>query len=78
MTAAGVTFVTLEDETGQVNLVVWPATALAQRKPLLKARLLSVTGTIQQEDGVLHLVAGKLEDWSSWIGDLESKSRDFH
>ncbi|MGZ0080790.1 error-prone DNA polymerase [Methylomonas sp. YC3] len=78
MTASGVTFVTLEDETGQVNLVVWPATALAQRKPLLKARLLSVTGTIQQEDGVLHLVAGKLEDWSSWIGDLETKSRDFH
>ncbi len=78
MTAAGVTFVTLEDETGQVNLVVWPATALAQRKPLLKARLLSVTGTIQQEDGVLHLVAGKLEDWSSWIGDLASTSRDFH
>ncbi|AMK78309.1 MULTISPECIES: error-prone DNA polymerase [Methylomonas] len=78
MTAAGVTFVTLEDETGQVNLVVWPATALAQRKPLLKARLLSVSGTIQQEDGVLHLVAGKLEDWSSWIGDLETKSRDFH
>lgn len=78
MTAAGVTFVTLEDETGQVSLVVWPATALAQRKPLLKARLLSVTGTIQQEDGVLHLVAGKLEDWSSWIGELESKSRDFH
>ncbi|CAD6878715.1 Error-prone repair homolog of DNA polymerase III alpha subunit (EC 2.7.7.7) [Methylomonas albis] len=78
MTAAGVTFVTLEDETGQVNLVVWPATALAQRKPLLKARLLSVTGTIQQEDGVLHLVAGKLEDWSNWIGDLESQSRDFH
>ncbi|QSB02847.1 error-prone DNA polymerase [Methylomonas sp. EFPC1] len=78
MTAAGVTFVTLEDETGQVNLVVWPATALAQRKPLLKARLLSVTGTIQQEDGVLHLVAGKLEDWSRWIGDLATKSRDFH
>lgn len=78
MTASGVTFVTLEDETGQVNLVVWPATALAQRKPLLKARLLSVTGTIQQEDGVLHLIAGKLEDWSSWIGDLATKSRDFH
>lgn len=78
MTASGVTFVTLEDETGQVNLVVWPATALAQRKPLLKARLLSVTGTIQQEDGVLHLVAGKLEDWSDWIGDLAIQSRDFH
>lgn len=78
MTASGVTFVTLEDETGQVNLVVWPATAMAQRKPLLKARLLSVTGTIQQEDGVLHLVAGKLEDWSALIGELATKSRDFH
>ncbi|WP_445370376.1 error-prone DNA polymerase [Methylomonas sp. HW2-6] len=78
MTASGVTFVTLEDETGQVNLVVWPATAMTQRKPLLKARLLSVTGTIQQEDGVLHLVAGKLEDWSALIGELATKSRDFH
>lgn len=78
MTAAGVTFVTLEDETGQVNLVVWPKTALAQRKPLLKARLLAVTGTVQQEDGVLHLIAGKLEDWSSLIGGLASRSRDFH
>ncbi|MDD1620748.1 MAG: error-prone DNA polymerase [Methylococcaceae bacterium] len=78
MTASGVTFVTLEDETGQVNLIVWPKTALAQRKPLLKARLLSVTGTVQQEDGVLHLIAGKLEDCSHWIGGLAARSRDFH
>ena len=78
MTAAGVTFVTLEDETGQVNLIVWPKTALAQRKPLLKARLLGVAGIVQQQDGVLHLIAGKLEDWSEWIGDLAAKSRDFH
>lgn len=78
MTAAGVTFVTLEDETGQVNLIVWPKTALAQRKPLLKARLLSVTGTVQEEDGVLHLIAGKLEDWSQWLEGLATKSRDFH
>jgi len=78
MTAAGVTFVTLEDETGQVNLIVWPKTALAQRKPLLKSRLLSVTGIVQQEDGVLHLIAGKLEDCSHWIGGLMAKSRDFH
>ncbi len=77
MTAAGVTFVTLEDETGQVNLIVWPKTALAQRKPLLKARLLGVSGIVQQEDGVLHLIAGKLEDWSDWIGELAAKSRDF-
>jgi len=78
MTAAGVTFVTLEDETGQVNLIVWPKTALAQRKPLLKARLLGVAGIVQQQDGVLHLIAGKLEDWSDWISELAAKSRDFH
>ncbi|MGR8932291.1 MAG: hypothetical protein ACU836_16810, partial [Gammaproteobacteria bacterium] len=68
---------TLEDETGQVNLIVWPKTALAQRKPLLKARLLAVAGIVQHEDGVLHLIAGKLEDWSDWIGNLMAKSRDF-
>lgn len=78
MTASGVTFVTLEDETGQVNLVVRSKTALAQRKPLLKARLLSASGIVQREDGVLHLVAGKLEDWSGWVGELTVKSRDFH
>ena len=77
MTAAGVTFVTLEDESGQINLIVWPATAQKQRKALLKSRLLAVTGEVQQEDGVLHLIAARLEDWSHWIGELTFKSRDF-
>ncbi|QSA98322.1 error-prone DNA polymerase [Methylococcus sp. EFPC2] len=77
MTAAGVTFVTLEDETGQVNLVVWASLAQKQRKALLKSRLLAATGQVQQEDGVLHLVAGRLEDWSALIGSLAFKSRDF-
>ena len=78
MTASGVTFVTLEDETGQINLVVWPATAIAQRKALLKAHLLTVTGSIQKEDGLLHWMAVKLEDGSGWLGKLATKSRDFH
>jgi len=77
-TASGVVFVTLEDETGYVNVVVWPAFAEAQRKALIKSRLLAVSGTVQQEDGVLHLIAGRLEDLSDWLGDLETKSRDFH
>jgi len=77
MTASGVTFVTLEDETGQINLVVWPKIAQTQRQALLKSRLLAATGTVQQEDSVLHLVAGRLEDWSYWIGDLTFRSRDF-
>ena len=77
-TASGVVFVTLEDEAGYINVVVWPAFAEAQRKALIKSRLLAVSGTIQQEDGVLHLIAGRLEDLSDWLGNLSTQSRDFH
>ncbi len=76
--ASGVIFVTLEDETGICNIIVWPKFAEAQRRPLLASRLLMVTGTVQQEAGVLHLVAGRLEDWSHWLGTLPISSRDFH
>ncbi|MEW8628080.1 MAG: error-prone DNA polymerase [Candidatus Thiodiazotropha sp.] len=77
-TATGVIFVTLEDETGQANIIVWPKIAEAQRKPLLQSQLLIVSGIVQQQDGVLHLVAGRLEDRTDWLGELETKSRDFH
>lgn len=77
-TASGVTFVTLEDESGQTNIIVWPSIGKAQRKALLSAQLLVVTGTVQQEDQVLHLIAGKLEDCSDWLGGLDARSRDFH
>ncbi len=76
--ASGVIFVTLEDETGTCNVIVWPKFAEAQRRPLLRARLLVVSGTVQQEEGVLHLIAGRLEDRSRWLGELEITSRDFH
>jgi len=59
-----VTFVTLEDESGQTNIIIWISVGMAQRKPLLSAQLSLVTGTIQQEDQVLHLIAGTLEDCS--------------
>jgi error-prone DNA polymerase len=55
--ANNVTFVTLEDETGQVNLVVWKRLAERRRAALLGARLLGVSGEIQRESGVTHLVA---------------------
>ena len=77
-TASGVTFVTLEDETGQINLIVWSSTGLAQRKALLQASLLAVTGIVQHESGVTHIVAGKLHDLSPWLGTFECRSRDFH
>ncbi|MDH3598283.1 MAG: error-prone DNA polymerase [Candidatus Tectomicrobia bacterium] len=76
--ASGVIFVTLEDESGHVNIVVWPHLAEAQRRILLHSRLLAVTGTIQREQGVLHLIARHLEDYSPWLGRLQADSRDFH
>ncbi|WP_455211944.1 helix-hairpin-helix domain-containing protein [Kaarinaea lacus] len=75
--ANNVMFVTLEDELGHTNVVVWPNIAEQQKKALLKARLLAVTGTVQQQDGVLHLIAKKLEDLSAWLGQLDARSRDF-
>ncbi len=75
--AAGVTFVTLEDETGNINVVVWLATAQRQRKPLLTARLLHVKGTIEREGDIIHVMAGKLNDLSHLIENLTVRSRDF-
>jgi error-prone DNA polymerase len=75
--ANSVTFVTLEDETGHVNLVVWKRVAERQRKVLLGARLLGVMGEIQRESGVTHLVARRLRDYSDLLGGLVFRSRDF-
>ncbi len=78
MTASGVVFLTLEDETGQTNVIVWPGLVQRQRHIVLQAGLLAVHGEIQEEDGVLHLVARRLEDLSRWLGDLSVPCRDFH
>ena len=76
--ASGVIFVTLEDETGLVQVIVWPDLARRQRGILLQARLLAVEGKIQREGEVLHLIAGRLEDHSHLLGRLLTQSRDFH
>jgi error-prone DNA polymerase len=76
--ASGVTFVTLEDETGYVNLVVWERLAERARRALLGARLLGVVGTVQKESGVLHVIAEQLVDYSGFLGTLVTRSRDFH
>jgi error-prone DNA polymerase len=75
--ANSVTFVTLEDETGQLNLVVWKRLAERQRGVLLGARLLGVVGEVQRESGVVHLIAKRLEDHSVLLGGLTTRSRDF-
>lgn len=77
-TASGVIFVTLEDESGQANVVVWPKIAEEQSKVLLQSQLLMVSGVVQKDEGVLHLIARKLEDLSFCLGELKIKSRDFH
>jgi len=77
-TAKGVVFVTLEDETGTVNVIVWPAVAAAQRKPLLGASLLTVYGVWQREGEVRHLIAKTLVDHSPMLQGLVTRSRDFH
>ena len=77
-TARGVVFVTLEDETGAVNVIVWPTVAQAQRVPLLAATLLTVYGVWQREGEVRHLIAHRLVDHSALLQGLVSKSRNFH
>lgn len=76
-TANGVMFVTLEDEAGQVNVIVWPDLVKKQRVELLSATLLGVYGVWQSESNVRHLVAMRLVDLSSWLGKLQLGSRDF-
>jgi error-prone DNA polymerase len=75
--AHDVTFVTLEDETGHLNLVVWKALAERQRAVLVGARLLGVYGEVQREGEVVHVVARRLYDHSALLGDLVATSRDF-
>jgi len=70
--------VTLEDETGFINVVVWERLADRQRRVLLNASVMGVRGLIQQQDGVLHLIARKLEDQSRLLGSMRMASRDFH
>ena len=77
-TASGVVFVTLEDETGTVNVIVWPALKVRQRHTLIHARLMAVYGTWQRQGEVCHLVAGHLHDLSPLLGQLPTQSRDFH
>ena len=77
-TAHGVVFVTLEDETGCINVVVWNALVERQRRELLGSRLLGVHGIVERKDGVTHLIAGKLVDYSKLLGGLLVGSRDFH
>ena len=76
--ASGVLFLTLEDETGNSNIVVWKRTQQHFRQALMSGQLLLVTGTVETVDSVTHVIAGKLEDYTPELERLRLKSRDFH
>ncbi|MFK3648833.1 error-prone DNA polymerase [Lysobacter enzymogenes] len=77
-TASGVTFLSLEDEDGMVNAVVWRDLAQRQRRVLVEARLMAIDGKLERVDGVQHIVAARMEDLTSLLGSLATSSRDFH
>jgi error-prone DNA polymerase len=76
-TAKGTVFVTLEDETGTVNVIVWPALVERQRQELLQSSLLGVYGIWQTDNSVNHLIAKRLVDLTDLLGSLQTESRDF-
>src|SRR6185369_10353812 len=77
-TKSGVVFVTLEDETGTTNVIVWRDLSDRQRRELLGAKLLAVYGKVEREGEVVHVLAGRLADLSPLLGSLQTRSRDFH
>ena len=76
-TASGVTFLTLEDESGMVNVVVWQQVAERQRRVFLESQLLAVEGRMESADGSQHLIATRLDDLSPLLAGLSTHSRDF-
>ncbi len=77
-TASGVVFVTIEDESGVANLVVWPKIFEAHRRIVMGSRLLGVRGRIQREGLVIHLVAEQLWDWSADLDRIADIDGTFH
>lgn len=69
-TANGVIFITLEDETGISNIIVWRAMYERFRRAVIAGRCLKVTGRIQRESGVAHIIAEEIEDISWMLDDL--------
>lgn len=75
-TANGVIFLTLEDETGVINVIVWRKLYEHYRRAVIAGRLLRVTGRIQRENSVTHVIAEHVEDISHMLGDLLKPATD--
>jgi error-prone DNA polymerase len=77
MTASGTLFLTLEDETGCVNAVIWPRLFEKQRAEILASRILAIDGVLESDGEVRHLIADRVHDFSHLADGLQSRSRDF-
>jgi error-prone DNA polymerase len=77
-TAKGVTFMTIEDETGTVNLIIWRHVWERFHRVARRARALIAAGLLQRQDGVSHVVVKSLEDVTTAVADIGQASRDFH
>jgi error-prone DNA polymerase len=77
-TASGVTFVTLEDESGQINVIVWRQLGQQRNMVLVGAKMMEVRGELQRESGVTHVIARDLIDRSVLVGALQFGVHEFH
>lgn len=75
--AKGVMFITIEDETGVANLVIWPSLYEARRRIVLSASMMVVDGKVQREGDVVHIVAAKLHDASAWLASVGDRGGAF-
>ena len=74
--AKGVVFMTIEDETGVANAVVWPNTLERYRKVVMGARLIVIHGRIQRHEDIIHVVSARLEDRSDWLALLSEQAQE--
>ncbi|MEE4236785.1 MAG: error-prone DNA polymerase [Anderseniella sp.] len=72
--AKGVVFITLEDESGVCNLVIWPKVLEAFRATVMGARLMLVTGRVQRAGDIIHVVADRIDDCTHWLGELSDEA----
>ncbi len=77
-TASGALFMTLEDETGNINVILWRALQERQRQEVLRSRVLIIKGVLERKENVVHVIAGHLQDMSDELTQLQTHSRDFH
>ncbi len=76
--AGGTVFITLEDEFGYTNIVIWKRVTAQYLKAVLHGRLLMIEGKVERDGLVIHVIANTINDYTQWLGDLSTSSRDFH